>query len=68
MPFKMTKIIATLGPASGNRKTIDALVRAGVNIFRLNMSHGNYPDLKKPVRRHMFPRLKYQPACLLSKT
>lgn len=50
MSFKMTKIIATLGPASGNKKTIDALVRAGVNIFRLNMSHGNYPDLKKWIR------------------
>ncbi len=47
MPFKMTKIIATLGPASASRKTIAALVQAGVNIFRLNMSHGNYQDLKK---------------------
>ncbi len=51
MSFKMTKIIATLGPASADRKTIVALVKAGVDIFRLNMSHGNYPDLKKWISR-----------------
>jgi pyruvate kinase len=39
---KKTKIIATLGPASSNEKMITAMVLAGVNIFRLNFSHGTH--------------------------
>ncbi len=34
------KIVATLGPASADRATIEALVRAGADVFRLNFSHG----------------------------
>ena len=39
---RRTKIIATLGPASEDRKTIARLLQAGVNVFRLNMSHGTH--------------------------
>ena len=38
------KIVATLGPASADRATIEALVRAGADIFRLNFSHGTHAD------------------------
>lgn len=37
-----TKIIATIGPASNNRETLEKLIRAGVNMVRLNFSHGSY--------------------------
>src|SRR5882672_6558208 len=37
--LRKTKIIATLGPASESAEVLDALIRAGVNLFRLNMSH-----------------------------
>lgn len=37
-----TKIIATLGPASSSKAVIKKLVRAGVDIFRLNLSHGDF--------------------------
>ena len=39
---RKTKIIATLGPASDNFETILQLIKSGVNVFRLNMSHGDH--------------------------
>ena len=39
---KRTKIIATLGPASDSLEQITALIKAGVNVFRLNFSHGTH--------------------------
>lgn len=38
--MKKTKIIATIGPSSNNYKTIKNMVGAGLNVVRLNMSHG----------------------------
>lgn len=37
---RRTKIVATLGPASSDEKTIDRLIDAGVDVVRLNFSHG----------------------------
>jgi pyruvate kinase len=42
--FRHTKIIATLGPASATRETIEALIAAGVDVFRLNFSHGSHDE------------------------
>ena len=39
---KRTKILATVGPASDSQEMIEALMRAGVNVFRLNFSHGTH--------------------------
>ncbi|MDP7330837.1 MAG: pyruvate kinase [Candidatus Marinimicrobia bacterium] len=36
-----TKIIATIGPACSNKKTLQSMVDSGLNVFRLNMSHGD---------------------------
>ncbi|MFQ5550542.1 MAG: pyruvate kinase, partial [Gemmatimonadales bacterium] len=38
--FRRTKIVATIGPGSANEATIRAMVEAGVNVFRVNSSHG----------------------------
>lgn len=41
------KIVATLGPASADRETIQRLFYAGADVFRLNFSHGSHADHKK---------------------
>jgi pyruvate kinase len=40
--WRRTKIIATLGPASGSAAAIERLINAGANVFRLNLSHGDH--------------------------
>ncbi len=42
MPLKKTKIVATVGPACNNYEQLLALVQEGVNVFRLNFSHGTH--------------------------
>lgn len=42
-----TKIVATVGPACDTYEQLLALVRAGVNVFRLNFSHGSHEDKGK---------------------
>jgi pyruvate kinase len=46
---KMTKILATLGPASCKPEVLAALLRAGVNAFRLNCSHASMSELARLV-------------------
>jgi pyruvate kinase len=42
--MRHTKIVATIGPASRDRGTLSALIRAGVDVVRLNFSHGEYEE------------------------
>ena len=39
-----TKIVATVGPACDSYEKLLELVKAGVNVFRLNFSHGSHED------------------------
>ncbi len=48
-PFKRTKIVATLGPASDSKEAIRALAEAGADVFRLNFSHGTHEEHRQRV-------------------
>ncbi len=45
--MRKTKIVATIGPASENEETFTALCRAGLDVARLNFSHGTHDEHKK---------------------
>jgi pyruvate kinase len=48
--FNKTKIVATVGPASNNKEMLRALVKEGVDVFRLNFSHGTHADHSKVIQ------------------
>jgi pyruvate kinase len=47
---RKAKIIATVGPASSSRAKLKRLLQAGVDVIRLNFSHGNYDDHAKVIK------------------
>lgn len=47
--FKRTKIVATVGPATGSYGGIKALIEAGANGLRLNFSHGNHEERNQQI-------------------
>src|SRR5204862_4987182 len=48
--MRRTKIIATLGPATDSAEMISRLIDAGVNVFRLNMSHAPHDWVRRVVK------------------
>ena len=48
--MRKTKIVATVGPASRSDGKLRELMEAGVNVFRLNMSHGDQADHAKAIQ------------------
>ncbi|MEM7029218.1 MAG: pyruvate kinase [Chloroflexota bacterium] len=48
-PQKRTKIVATLGPASSDKKILTAMIKAGLNTARLNFSHGDHDSHAKTI-------------------
>ena len=49
--MKRTKIVATLGPASSSDEVLKQLLEAGVNVFRVNFSHGAADEHRSTIRR-----------------
>lgn len=48
--MKLTKIVCTIGPASEKKETIKKLIKAGMNVARLNFSHGTHRHHAKLIR------------------
>lgn len=48
--MKSTKIICTIGPASESEKTLSEMVKHGMNVARLNFSHGSFSSHKKIIK------------------
>ncbi|UCF42131.1 MAG: pyruvate kinase, partial [Gemmatimonadota bacterium] len=49
LPANKTKIVCTIGPASESPEIMEHMIRAGMNIARLNFSHGDFPSHKKVI-------------------
>jgi pyruvate kinase len=47
---RRTKIVCTLGPATSSPTVVEQLIRAGMNVARLNLSHGTYEEHREYVR------------------
>ena len=64
---RRTKIIATLGPGTDEPKVLEGLIRAGVDVFRLNMSHGpaEIQERRAAMVREVSRELRWQVAILV---
>ncbi len=49
--MRKTKIVVTLGPVTSEPEMIETLIRTGVNVFRLNFSHGDHPTHAGNIRK-----------------
>ena len=51
LPEQKTKIVATIGPASASREVLEAMIKAGMNVARINFSHGDFGGHKQVIDR-----------------
>jgi pyruvate kinase len=49
--FNRTKIVATIGPATSDKEMLRAIIHEGVDVCRLNFSHGSYDDHRQVIER-----------------
>lgn len=47
---KKTKIVATLGPATSKKEVLRNMIKAGVDVFRINFSHADYDDVTERIK------------------
>src|ERR1051326_1565100 len=48
--FGKTKIVCTLGPASGTADVVTAMIREGMDVARINFSHGTHEEHRRTLR------------------
>ena len=67
--FRKTKIIGTIGPASENGVTLENLMNKGLNVTRINFSHGGYEENKEKIETIKKVREKFnRPVALMLDT
>ena len=49
-PANKTKLVCTIGPASDSPQIIEQMILAGLNVARLNFSHGNFESHKETIK------------------
>jgi pyruvate kinase len=49
MDYRKTKIVATIGPSTSSKEMLKKIIIAGVNVCRINFSHGSYADHEKVI-------------------
>ena len=49
--MKKTKIVCTIGPASDSERVLTEMFKAGLNVCRLNFSHGSHEEHKAKIDR-----------------
>ena len=50
LPTNKTKIVATIGPVSNTPEVLEQMIRAGMNVARLNFSHGEFAEHQQNIR------------------
>ena len=66
MKLRKTKIICTLGPASESEEVIRELMLAGMNVARLNFSHGTHEEQRGKLERVRGPGRAGAACCIAS--
>ncbi len=67
--MRQTKIICTIGPATGSTKMLENLADAGMNVARLNMSHGDHSSHAKVIKSiHKINKRRNHPIAILLDT
>ena len=49
--MRRAKIVATIGPASESEEALESLIKAGINVARLNFSHGTHQEHEAKIAR-----------------
>ena len=65
--MRRTRIVSTIGPSSDSPEVLESILRAGVNVCRLNYSHGE-PEEKTPIYEQIrnFEKILGKPTCILA--
>jgi pyruvate kinase len=65
--LRKTKIVATIGPSSSDEKTLTHMIETGMNVARINCSHGTHEEYKANIEliRRVAKKLKMPVAILL---